>query len=137
MPCHSKKIVHILFCEFRTKLNKAVNIFCRLPEWFRNVQMIPGFSTRLGWERGWKSYMDNSKDWRSENEHAIELNCKIVKKVATPPLFSGLSPISSKKISHPPSDSIFGSPTPSPLLIRKGGSNYGKVWRSKHNIRNV
>ena len=26
---------------------KAVNIFCRLPEWIRNVKMIPGFSTSL------------------------------------------------------------------------------------------
>ena len=36
-------------------------------------KMIPGFSTRLGWEREWKSWrlgwescMTNSKDWRSE-----------------------------------------------------------------------
>ena len=35
--------------------------------------MIPGFSTRVGWERGWKSCMANSKDWRSENVNAIEL----------------------------------------------------------------
>ena len=35
-----KKIVHLLFCVFQTKLNKAVNILCRLPEWIRNVQMI-------------------------------------------------------------------------------------------------
>ena len=47
--------------------------------------MIPGFSTRLGWESGWKSYMANSKDWRSENVYVIELNCKVVKKVATSP----------------------------------------------------
>ena len=52
LPWHSKKIVHLLFCVFQTKLNKAVNIFCRLPQWIRNVQMIPGFSTRLGFERG-------------------------------------------------------------------------------------
>ena len=57
-----KKIVHLLFCVFRTELNKAVNIFCRLTEWIRNVQMIPGFSTRLGRERGQKSCMANSKD---------------------------------------------------------------------------
>ena len=43
-----KKIVHLLFCVFQTKLNNAVNIFYRLQEWIRNVQMIPGFSTRLG-----------------------------------------------------------------------------------------
>ena len=30
---------------------KAVNIFGRLPEWIRNVKMIPGFSTRPD-ERG-------------------------------------------------------------------------------------
>ena len=53
---HSKKNFHILFYVFR---NKAVNIFCRLPEWIRNVQMIPGFRTRLGWEPGWKSCMAN------------------------------------------------------------------------------
>ena len=47
--------------------------------------MIPGFSTRRGWERGWKSYMANSKDWRSKNVNAIKLNCNVVKKVATPP----------------------------------------------------
>ena len=69
-----KKNVHILFSVFRTKLNKAVNIFCTLSE-IRNAQMIPGFSIRLGWERGWKSCMANSKDWRSENVNAIELNC--------------------------------------------------------------
>ena len=40
-----KKIVHLLFCVFQTKLNNAVNNFCRLQEWIRNVQMIPGFST--------------------------------------------------------------------------------------------
>ena len=44
LPWHSKEIVHLLFCAFQTKLNKAVNIFCRLPEWIRNVQLIPGFS---------------------------------------------------------------------------------------------
>ena len=27
---------------------KAVNIFCKLPEWIRNVQIIPHFRTRLG-----------------------------------------------------------------------------------------
>ena len=52
---HLRLVLTFLFCVFQTKLNKAVNIFCRLPEWIRNVQMIPGFSTRLGWERGWIS----------------------------------------------------------------------------------
>ena len=46
-----KKIVHFLFCVLQTKLNKAVNIFCRLPEWTRNVQMIPCFSTLKTWMR--------------------------------------------------------------------------------------
>ena len=64
---HSKEIVHLLFCAFQTKLNKAVNIFCRLSEWIRNVQLIPGFIRRLRWERGWKSCIANSKDWRFEN----------------------------------------------------------------------
>ena len=52
---HLKLVLTFLFCVFQTMLNKAVNIFCTLPEWIRNVQMIPGFSTRLGWEGGWKS----------------------------------------------------------------------------------
>ena len=74
MSWSSKKFVHLLFCVFQTKLNKAVKIFRRLPEWIKNVLMIPGFSTRLGWEGGWKSCMANSKDWRSKNVNAIELN---------------------------------------------------------------
>ena len=89
---------------------KAVNIFCRLPEWIRNVQMIPGFSTRLGWERGWKSCMAKSKDRRSENVNVIELNCNVVKKVATPlpppylhqaPLFRFIPPFLAKISSLP------------------------------------
>ena len=79
-----KKIVHLLFCLFQTKLNQAVNAFCRLQEWIRYVQIIPGFSTRLGWECGWKSCTADSKDWRSENVNVIELNCKVAKKVAAP-----------------------------------------------------
>ena len=114
LPQLSKKLVHLLFCVFRTKLNKAVSIFCRLPEWIRNVLMIARFSTRLGWECGWKCCMANSKDWRSENLNAIELSCEVVKKVATPPFlhqppptpplhcsFSGLSPHSSKTFCTP------------------------------------
>ena len=49
--------------------------------------MTPGFSTRLWWECGWKSCMAYSKDWRSENINVIELNCKVVKKVAAPSHF--------------------------------------------------
>ena len=51
LPWHSKKIVHLLFCVFQTKLNKAVNFFCRLPEWIRNAQMILGFSAIKTWMR--------------------------------------------------------------------------------------
>ena len=103
LPWPSKKIVHILFCVFQTEFNKAVNIFCRLTEWIRNVLIITGFNTRLGWERGWKSCLANSKDWRSENVNAIELNCKAVKKVAIPYFYinlpsSGLFLLSSKKV---------------------------------------
>ena len=49
-----------------------------------------------------------SKDWRSANVNAIELNCKVVKKVttqistSTPPPFSALSPLSSKTFCTPP-----------------------------------
>ena len=32
----------------QSKVNKVVKFFCRLPEWIRNLQMIPGFTTRLG-----------------------------------------------------------------------------------------
>ena len=55
LPWHSKKIVHLLFYVFQTKLHKAVNIFCGLPEWIKNAQMIPGFNTIKTW-----------KDWRSK-----------------------------------------------------------------------
>ena len=51
LPWRSKKIVYLLFCVFQTKLHKAVNIFCGLPEWIKNVQMIPGFSTIKTWIR--------------------------------------------------------------------------------------
>ena len=61
-----KNCLFTLRCVFQTKLNEAINIFCRLPEWIGNVQMIPSFSTRLGWERGWKSCVANSKNWRFE-----------------------------------------------------------------------
>ena len=120
----SKQIVHLLFWVFQTKLNKAVNIFCRLPDWIRNVQMIPGFSTRLGWERGLKSYIANSKDWRSKNLNVIELNCKVVTKVATPSPSQVYPPFLAKYFAPPlPSDPIFGR-SYLPLLIRVGGSNY-------------
>ena len=50
-----KKTVYLLFCVFQTMLNKVINIFSRLPEWTRNLQMISGFTSRLRCERGWKS----------------------------------------------------------------------------------
>ena len=102
-----KKVVHLLFCVFQTKLNKAVSIFCRILEWIRNVQMTLGFGTRLWWEHEWYSCMANSKDWRSKKVNVVELNCKVVKKVATPhfyinpPLFKFIPPFSQKKFIPP------------------------------------
>ena len=85
--------------------------------------MIPGFSTRLGWERGWRYCMANSKDWRSKNVNVIELNCKVVKKwqppisTSIPPLFFRFIPRFLQKILYPPpSDSIFWRSYPPPLL---------------------
>ena len=46
-----KHLVHVLFCVFQTKLNKAVNILCTLSEWMRNVQVIQCFSTIKAWMR--------------------------------------------------------------------------------------
>ena len=63
LPRHSRKIVDLLFCVFQTKLNKAVNIFCRLPEWIRNVQMIPGFSKDLNENLAWLT--EKTKDPKS------------------------------------------------------------------------
>ena len=70
-----------------------------------------------------------TQDWRSKNVNAIELNCKVVKKVATPhlyinPPFSGLSPFSSKKFHTPPPQVTQFLEGPAPPLIRSGGSNY-------------
>ena len=116
----------ILFCYISQVI--AVNIFCRLPEWIRNVQIIPGFSTRLGWEHGWKSSMaQKTKDWKSNTGtltfptktvnmiDVIELNCKVVKNVATPPWpfpinppFQIYPPFLAKNFVSPPSSSIFG-----------------------------
>ena len=109
---------------------QSINIFCRVPEWIRNVQMIPCFSARLRWKRGWKSCMANSKDWRSENVNMIGLNCNVVKKVATPPPpppflhqpppLSGLSPLSSKQFRTPPKWLNFWNVLP-PLYKMGGG----------------
>ena len=62
LPGALKKIVHLLFRVFQTKLNKAVNIFWRPIQWIRNAQMIPGFNTIKSWVR---TCMANPKDWRS------------------------------------------------------------------------
>ena len=74
LPWNSKKIVHVRFCVFQTKVNKAANIFCRLPEWIRNVQMIPGSSTRLEWERGWKSFIDETQKTEDPKSNKGNLN---------------------------------------------------------------
>ena len=72
--------------------------------------------------------MTNSKDWRSKNVNAIELNCKVVKTVVIPfhfyinPSFSGLSPLSSKTLHTPSSDSIFERYYPD---FNKGGCEEG------------
>ena len=42
---HALYFVHVLFCVFQTKLNKAVNIFFALPKWIRNIPMIQCFSS--------------------------------------------------------------------------------------------
>ena len=33
----SRKALHVLFCVFETKLNKAVDILSKLSEWIRNI----------------------------------------------------------------------------------------------------
>ena len=83
--------------------------------------------------------MANSKTERSENVNAIELNCKVAKKLQPPPPFlhqppppfSGLSLLSSKKIHTPPSDSIFGRSYPS-FNKGEGGSNYEQLTAESH-----
>ena len=91
--------------------------------------MIPGFSKRLGWERGWKSCMANLKTEDPKMQMQLKWTIKW-KKVATPPFLhqppSFLSPLSSKKFLYPPSDSIFGRSYPPPPLIRGGGF---QLWR--------
>ena len=39
------------FFVLQTNLNKAVNIFCTLPEWIRNIEMIQCFLTIRTWMR--------------------------------------------------------------------------------------
>ena len=104
------------------------------------VQMILGFSTKLGWGRGWKSCMANSKDWRSENVNAIELNCKVVKKVATappflhqPPLSRFITPFLAKKFVPLQVTKFLEGPTPppAPLIRGRGSSNYAMGWATQ------
>ena len=104
LPWHSKRIVHSLFCVFQTKLNKAVNIFCRLPEWIRNLQWYQvllqdldenvdgNLNKDLDENLAWLT--QKNEDLKSNNgnltftSHTVnvtELNIKIIKKVATPP----------------------------------------------------
>ena len=71
--------------------------------------------------------MANSKTERSENVNAIELNCKVAKKLQPPPpflhqrppSFSGLSLLSSKKIHTPQVTQFLEGPTP-PLIRGRG-----------------
>ena len=71
--------------------------------------------------------MANSKTERSENVNAIELNCKVAKKLQPPPPFlhqrpppfSGLSLLSSKKIHTPQVTQFLEGPTP-PLIRGRG-----------------
>ena len=39
------KFVHVRFYVLQTYLSKVVNIFCALPEWIKNIQMVQCFST--------------------------------------------------------------------------------------------
>ena len=67
--------------------------------------------------------MANSKDRRSENVNAIKLNCKVVKKVATPhfyinPPFQFYPPFLAKNFVPPQVTQFWG----------EGGSNYGFIY---------
>ena len=77
----------------------------------------------------------------------MQLNCKVIEKVGTPPPlpflqqppFQGLSPLFSKIFGTPQSDSIFGRsyPPSAPTPFNKwgGGSNYdygNLTWVSKY-----
>ena len=83
--------------------------------------------------------MANSKTERSENVNAIELNCKVAKKLQPPPpiststpspLFRFIPPFQQKN-SYPPSDSIFGRSYPS-FNKGEGGSNYEQLTAESH-----
>ena len=62
--------------------------------------------------------MDENLEWLTQNTEDQKSNCKVIKKWQRPPFlhqpppFTGLSPLSSKKIRTTPSDSIFGRPKP-------------------------
>ena len=40
LPWCSKEIVHVVFCILQINLYKALNIFCTLPKWIRNIPNI-------------------------------------------------------------------------------------------------
>ena len=94
-----KKIVHLLFCVLQTKLNKAFNIFCRLLEWIRNVQVIPGFSAKD---------LDENLAWLTEKTEDFQV-----------------TPVSSKTFCAPQVILSEGPTTPPPLIRGGRGSNYG------------
>ena len=53
--------------------------------------------------------------------NVIELNCKVIKKVATPAFLHQPPPLSRKTFCTPPSDSIFGKSYPLPFNRGGGG----------------
>ena len=79
-------------------------------------------------EEGWK-------DWRSENVNVIELNCKVVKKVATPhfyinPPFQVYSPFLAKNfVPLPQVTQFLEVPTPPPFNKEGGGFLLCRVIR--------
>ena len=42
-----KKFVHVLFCVFKTNLDKALYTLCKLSEWISNLQMTQRFNTMI------------------------------------------------------------------------------------------
>ena len=58
-----KNFVNVFFCVFQIDLNKAVNIFCSLPDWIRNIQMIQYFSTLKNYMRILNGLL---KAWRTK-----------------------------------------------------------------------
>ena len=96
-----KKIVHLLFCVLQTKLNKAFNIFCRLLEQIRNVQVIPGFSTKD---------LDENLAWLTEKTEDFQV-----------------TPLSSKTFCAPQVTQFSEGPTTTPFNKR---GEWFKLWKS-------